>query len=128
MPDPGKLPGVYNLIVTDEYDRFEHQVPIAEFESMLRNGDVPDELCVVGLAEVFEDDDAVNQLSRLLDRHANDLETRQSLPTVQFAVEGSFQRRRRDFELQTDDDLYRLSRVFGPQLERRRSGWLTAPF
>jgi hypothetical protein len=128
MPDPGKLPGVYNLVVADEYDLFDHQVPIAEFESMLRNDNVPDELCVVGLADVFEDDDAVQELSRLLDRYANALETRQPLPTVQFAVEGSFQRRQRDFELQAGGDLHRLSRVFGSQIQRRKSGWLTTPF
>jgi len=128
MPDPGKLPGVYNLVVADEYDLFDHQVPIAGFESMLRNNNVPDELCVVGLADVFEDDDAVQELSRLLDRYANALETRQPLPTVQFAVEGSFQRRQRDFELQAGGDLHRLSRVFGSQIQRRKSGWLTTPF
>jgi hypothetical protein len=128
MPDPGQLPGEYNIVVEDEYDLFDHRVPIKEFEEMLREDDVPDEVCVVGLGAVFEDEEAVNELSRLMDRSANSLETRQPLPTIQFAVEGSFQRRQRDYELQTEQDLFRLSRIFGPQIKRRSSGWLTSPF
>ena len=128
MPDPGQLPGEYNIIVEDECDLFDHRVPVKEFEEMLREDDVPDEVCVVGLEAVFEDEEAVNELSRLMDRSANSLETRHPLPTIQFAVEGSFQRRQRDFELQAGGDLFRLSRIFGPQIDRRSSGWLTAPF
>ena len=128
MVEHGKLPGEYNIVVKEEYDLFDHQVPIEEFEEMLRENDVPDEVCVVGLDTVFEDEDATNKLSALMDRSANTLENRSSLPTIQFAVEGSFQRRQRDFELQTDGDLYRLSRIFGPQIDRRSGGWLTAPF
>lgn len=128
MPDPGQLPGEYNIVVEDEYDLFDHRVPVKEFVDMLREDDVPDEVCVVGLGAVFQDDEAVNELSRLMDRSANSLETRQPLPTIQFAVEGSFQRRQRDYELQTEQDLFRLSRIFGPQIKRRSSGWLTSPF
>lgn len=128
MVEQGKLPGEYNIVVADEYDLFDHHVPVEEFEEMLRENDVPDEVCVVGLDDLFGDADAVNDLSTLMDRSANTLENRSPLPTIQFAVEGSFQRRQRDFELQTDGDLFRLSRVFGPQIERRSSDWLTAPF
>ena len=128
MPEPGKLPGEYNIVVETEYDLFDHRVPIKEFENMLRENNVPNEVCVVNLGEAFEDDDAVAELSKRMDRNANSLEMRQPLPTIQFAVKGSFQRRQRDFELQTGDALYRLSRVFGPQIERRSGGWLTAPF
>ena len=128
MVEHGKLPGEYNIIVEDEYDLFDHRVPIEEFEEMLRENDVPDEVCVVGLDDLFGDDEAVKELSTLMDRRANALENRRPLPTIQFAVEGSFQRRERDYELQTGGDLHRLSRVFGPQIERRSGGWLTAPF
>ncbi len=128
MVEHGKLSGEYNIVVKGEYDLFDHQVPVEEFEEMLRENDVPDELCVVGLDDVFGDNDAVNELSAVMDRRANDLENRDPLPTIQFAVEGSFQRRQRDFELQAGNDLHRLSRVFGPQIDRRSSGWLTAPF
>jgi hypothetical protein len=127
MVEPGKLAGVYNLVVADEYDLFDHRVPVAEFESMLRDRDVPDEICVVGIAETYGDGD-VRELRRLMDDAADSLESRTPLPTIQFAVDGSFQRRSRDFELQTGDELYRLSRVFGPQIERRDTDWLTAPF
>jgi len=128
MVEHGKLPGKYNIVVADETDLFDHRVPIKEFGELLRENDVPDEVCVVGLDEVFEDEDAASNLSRLMDQQANALENRRPLPTIQFAVEGSFQRRQRDYELQTGNDLYRLSRVFGPQIERQSSGWLTAPF
>jgi len=128
MVEHGKLPGEYNIVDKGEYDLFEHQVPIEEFKQMLRENDVPDEVCVVGLDNVFEDDEATNELSALMDRSANTLENRRSLPTIQFAVEGSFQRRQRDFELQAGGNLYRLSRIFGSQIDRRSGGWLTAPF
>jgi hypothetical protein len=63
-----------------------------------------------------------------MDEAADGLESRSPLPTIQFAVDGSFQRLSRDFELRSDDNLYRLSRVFGPQIKRRNVDWLTAPF
>jgi hypothetical protein len=128
MPEPGKLPGVYNLVLDDEFDLFDHRVPVEEYMRMLRENDVPDEVCVVRLGDVFGDEESVNELSRLMDRRADDLETRSPLPTIQFAIDGSFQRRQRDFELNSGDELYRLSRVFGPQIERRKHGWLTTPF
>jgi hypothetical protein len=128
MVEHGKLPGEYNIVVEDEYDLFDHRVPVEEFEEMLRENDVPDEVCVVGLDDLFGDDEAVKELSTLMDRRANALENRSPLPTIQFAVEGSFQRRERDYELQTGGDLHRLSRVFGSQIDRRSGGWLTAPF
>lgn len=128
MVAPGKLPGEYNIVVKDEFDLFAHQVPIEEFKERLREDDIPDEITVSGLDDVFGDDDEVSELSKLMDRQANSLENRHPLPTIQFAVEGSFQRRQRDYELQVGDELHRLSRVFGPQIERRSGGWLTAPF
>lgn len=128
MVETGQLAGVYNLVVADAYDLFDHRVPVSEFESMLRNRDIPEEICVVGLAETYEDDDRIRDLRRLMDDAADTLESQSPLPTIQFSVDGSFQRRERDFELQTDEELYRLSQVFGPQIERRSSDWLTAPF
>lgn len=127
MVEPGRLAGVYNLVVADAYDLFDHRVPVQTFASMLEDGDVPDEVCVVGLADTYEADD-VRELRRLMDEAADGLESRSPLPTIQFAVDGSFQRLSNDFELQTDDDLYRLSRAFGPQIKRRNVDWLTAPF
>lgn len=127
MVNPGQLAGVYNLVVADACDLFDHQVPIETFTSMLEQNEVPDELCVVGLADTYKRDNS-QELRRLIDEAADGLEARNPLPTIQFAVDGSFQRLSRDFELQTDDDLYRLSRVFGPQINRRNVDWLTTPF
>ena len=127
MVNRGQLAGVYNLVVADAYDLFEHQVPIETFRSMLEENEVPDELCVVGLAEIYEKDET-QELRRLMDEAADGLEARSPLPTIQFAVDGSFRRLSRDFELQTDDELYRLSRLFGPQINRRNVDWLTTPF
>lgn len=129
MPEPGKLPGRYNIVVADEYELFDHRLPVVEYIELLADGDdVPDEVCVVGLDKAFEDDDTVRALSRAMDQRANSLESRNPLPTIQFAVDGSFQRLKRDFELKSEDELYRLSRVFGAQIERQRRGWLLAPF
>lgn len=127
MVEPGRLAGVYNLVVADVYDLFDHQVPVQTFASMVKDGEVPDEVCVVGLADAYEADD-IRELRRLMDEAADGLESRSPLPTIQFAVDGSFQRLSNDFEFQTDDDLYRLSRAFGPQIKRRNVDWLTAPF
>ncbi|GAB3686537.1 hypothetical protein GCM10028857_18740 [Salinarchaeum chitinilyticum] len=128
MVEKGKLPGKYNIVLEDAIDLFDHRVPVEEFEERLEENDIPDELCVVGLSDVFGDDEAVSDLRSSMDRRANSLENRSNLPTIQFAVEGSFQRRQRDYELQVGDELYRLSRIFGPQIDRESSDWLTAPF
>lgn len=128
MPEPGQIPGRYNIVVAEEYDLFDFRVPVEEFREMLREGDVPDEACVVGIEEVFGDEEAIAELSRLMDQRADDLENRAELPTIQIAIEESVQRRQNDYEIRVDDELYRLSRVFGTQIDRRDSGWLTTPF
>jgi len=128
MPQPGQLPGRYNIVIADEYDLFDHRVPVDEYLNMLREDNVPDELCVVGLGDAFEDSELIDELSRTMDRRADDLESRNPLPTIQFAVDGSFQRRKHDFELEADGDLHRLSQLFGSQIERQDSGWLIMPF
>jgi hypothetical protein len=128
MVESGQLAGVYNLVIADAHDLFDHRVPVEEFDSLLEERNVPEKICVVGLGDFFGDDEAVSSLRRQMDDAADRLENRSPLPTIQFAVEGSFQRRSRDFELKADEDLYRLSRVFGPQIQRRDSDWLTAPF
>jgi hypothetical protein len=127
MVESGRLAGVYNVVVADEYDLFDHRVPVETFASMLEGNEVPGEICVIGLAGAYGDDD-VSELRRLMDEAADGLESRNPLPTIQFAIDGSFQRLSRDFELRTDDELYRLSRVFGPLIKRRDVAWLTAPF
>lgn len=126
MAGPGRIPGRYNIVIEGAYDAFDHRMPVDEFVERLEDDDVPDEVSVVGLGAAFESG-AVDDLSRAMDRRANDLEYQS--PTVQFVVEGSFHRRGKTYDLRYDGELYPLQDVFGPQLERKEQGdWLVAPF
>ena len=127
MAGPGRIPGRYNIIVAGEHETFDHQMPIEEFLQRLKNDDVPAEVSVVGLEEIFDDEELVNELAREMDQRADDLEYQS--PTIQFVVEGSFHRRGKTYDLRYDDELYSLQEIFGPQLERRKDGdWITSPF
>jgi hypothetical protein len=127
MASPGRIPGRYNIVVSSEYDTFDHRVPIEDFLKQLKDDDVPDEVTVSGLEDAFENGDVIDELARQIDQRANDLEYQS--PTVQFVVEGSFHRSGKTFDLRYDDELYPLQEVFGPQLERKEQGdWLVSPF
>ena len=129
MAGPGRIPGRYNLVLKGSYDTFDYQVPVEEYVELLREEDVPEEISVVGLHRVFEDEESIDEFRRVIDQHANDLENRHPLPTIQFAVEGSFHRSGKTYDLRYQDDLYALREVFGPQIERKGKGdWLVAPF
>jgi hypothetical protein len=128
MAGPGRIPGRYNLVVKSEYETFDHQLPVEEFLTRLRENDVPETVCIVGLGKAFEDGDLAQELGHELERRANDLETG-SLPTIQFAVEGSFHRKGKTYDLRYGDDLYPLQDVFGSQMDRKEGGnWLVIPF
>lgn len=127
MAGPGQIPGRYNLVIKGTYDTFDHQVPITEFIEQLRSDDVPDQLCVVGLENAFEEDELIDQLALEMDKRANDLEYQS--PTIQFAIEGSFHRSGKTYDLRYDGALYSLQSVFGSQMERKGDGdWLLVPF
>lgn len=127
MAGPGRIPGQYNIIVTGEYETFDHQMPAEEFLQRLKNEDVPDEVSVVGLEKEFDDEAFVNELAREMDPRADDLEYQS--PTIQFVVEGSFHRSGKTYDLRYDDELYSLQAIFDPQLERRgQDDWITSPF
>jgi len=127
MAGPGRIPGRYNIIVAEEYEPFDHQMPVDEFLQRLKNDDLPDEVSVVGIEEVLHDEELVNDLAREMDQRADDLEYQS--PTIQFVVEGSFHRRGKTYDLRYDGELYPLQEIFGPQLERREQGdWITSPF
>jgi hypothetical protein len=129
MAGPGQIPGRYNLVVRGKYDTFDHQLPVEEFLTRLRENDVPQRVCVVGLGRAFEDGDLAQELARETNRRANDLETQNPLPTIQFAVEGSFHRSGKTYDLRYGDALYPLQDVFGPQMDRKEDGnWLVVPF
>lgn len=127
MAGPGRIPGRYNIVVQGEYETFDHQIPVAEFIQCLRNETVPNEVCVVGLEDAFENEESIDELAREMDQRANGLEYQS--PTVQFVVDGSFHRSGKTYDLRYNDNLYPLQEVFGPQLDRREQGdWLVAPF
>ncbi|KAA9404626.1 hypothetical protein EGO51_19200 [Haloarcula hispanica] len=127
MAGPGQIPGRYNLIIADEYEAFDHQIPVEEFLQRLKDDNVPDEVSVVGLADAFRDGDLALNLAQEMDRQANDLEYQS--PTVQFVVDGSFHRSGKTYDLRDGEELHSLQEVFGPQLERKEDGnWLLAPF
>jgi hypothetical protein len=121
--------GHYNILLKDEYDSFDHQIPIDEFISQLEDGTTFDEVCILGLGEFLQsNDEGATKLSRVLQDRTIDL--RRANSTVQFAVEGSFQRvkGRGGYELKYKDELYRLDSIFGAQLSKHEEGWLVAPF
>lgn len=117
--------GRYNIVVTDRFETFDHQVPIDHFVETLKAGDVPDEVCVLGLGEAFENDEE-RELSQAMQDRAMDL-TRANV-TIQFAVKGSIQPVRNGYELVYDDSLYPLHKVFGADISEREEGWLVAKF
>lgn len=119
------VPGRYNLVVAEEYETFEHQVPVGQFVESLEQGQTPDEVCVIRLGDAFENDQA-ERLSRALQDRA--LELTRADATIQFAVEGSIQSVRNGFDLLYQGELYRLNKVFGADLTEHREGWLIANF
>jgi hypothetical protein len=129
MAGPGRIPGRYNLVVKGEYDTFDHQLPVEEFLTRLRENNIPESVCIVGLGRAFEDGDLAGELAQEINRRANDLETQHPLPTIQFAVEGSFHRSGKTYDLRHRDELYPLQDIFKPQMDRKESGnWLVVPF
>jgi len=127
MAREGAIPGRYNIVVSDEYETFDRQVPVEEFIEMLRDDEVPDELCVVGLVDAYEDGTTDELASQIRDKK-DQLENQNPLPTVQFDVEGSLHRVTDGYDLRHDDELYSLNEVFGSQLDREGSGWVVTPF
>jgi len=127
MAGPGQIPGRYNLVIKDSYDTFDYQVPVGEFLEQLRSDNVPDELCIVGLEDAFAEDNLIDELAFEMDKRANDLEYQS--PTIQFAIEGSFHRSGKTYDLRYGGELYSLQDVFGSQMERKGDGdWLLVPF
>jgi hypothetical protein len=116
--------GRYNVVLVDQYETFEYQIPVDQFVEALEAGDTFDEVCVINLGEAFERGEA-SRLSRAMQDRAPDFNPN---ATVQFAVEGSIQSVRGGFELLYGDDLYRLDKVFGANLNKHKEGWLSATF
>lgn len=118
------IDGRYNVVLADQYETFEYQIPVDQFIEELEDGNTFDEVCVVNLGEAFERGEA-SRLSRAMQDRAPDFDTDAA---VQFAVEGSIQSVPGGFELLYEGDLYRLDKVFGADLSEHEEGWLTATF
>lgn len=127
MTKEGAIPGRYNIVISDEYDTFDRQVHVGEFIEMLRDDEVPNEVCVVGLEDAYDDDTAEELASEIRDKK-DQLENQNPLPTVQFKVEGSLQRVGDGYDLRHEDELLSLDEVFGRQLDREGKGWIVTPF
>lgn len=117
--------GRYNVVLADQYETFEYQIPVDQFIAELKDSNTFDEVCVIHLGEAFERGDA-RQLSQAMQDMAFDLDRTDA--TIQFAIDGSIQSVRDGFELLYNDELYRLDKVFGADLSEHEKGWLTATF
>lgn len=129
MPaEEGAIPGRYNLVEEDKYEKTDRQVPIEDFIDSLEENQVPDEVTVNGLEEAFEYPDLKSELIRLMRERSNDLENRNPLPVIQFAVEGRFHRVKRGYDLKYEDEIYDLTEIFHRDMNKEGDGWITATF
>ena len=117
--------GRYNVVLVDQYETFDYQIPVDQFVRELENGKNFDEVCVINLGEMFETDEVI-RLSQAMQDRATDLDRTRA--TIQFAVAESIQPVPGGFELLYENSLYRLDKVFGADLTEREEGWLTATF
>ncbi|WP_135853939.1 hypothetical protein [Halorussus salinus] len=129
MSERGRLRGVYNIVVAGEYETVEYQIPVEEFRDRLESDDVPDEVTVVGLEDAY-DDEFIADLSRVMDRRADDLENADPTPMIQFEIDADIHRGDVAFDIFTDDAIYPLHELFGRQMQCRNSEktWFTVPF
>jgi hypothetical protein len=129
MSDIDAVAGMYNIVNREQWTTADYQLPIEEFINKLEARDLPKEVCVVGLEDAIEaDTDLRDRLIAVMRAEMDYLNNQHPLPSIQFAVEGTFQGVGDAFELQVDDEFYPLEPIFGRQIKRRRDGWLATPF
>jgi hypothetical protein len=129
MSDIDAVAGMYNIVERGEWTTADYQLPIDEFISNLDSRKLPKEVCVVGLESVLsEEDETRERLVSVMRAQMDYLNNQHPLPTIQFAVEGSFQSVGNTFEVKIDSEFHSLEPVFGRQIKRRREGWLVTPF
>lgn len=129
MSDIDAVAGMYNIVERGEWTTADYQLPIDEFISNLDSRELPKEVCVVGLENVLsEEDETRERLVSVMRAQMDYLNNQHPLPTIQFAVEGSFQSVGNTFEVEIDSEFYSLEPVFGRQIKRRSEGWLVTPF
>jgi hypothetical protein len=128
MRDLDAIGGMYNIVRTDRKTA-DYQVPVRKFIEMLREHEVPEELCVVGLESVLADEEETRlEVVDAMRSESDYLNGLSPLPKIQFAVEGRFQSVGESFELERDGEFYPLGTVFGSRLKRRGDGWLVSPY
>jgi hypothetical protein len=129
MSDIDAVAGMYNIVERGEWTTADYQLPIDEFISNLDSRELPKEVCVVGLESVLsEEKETRERLVSVMRAQMDYLNNQHPLPTIQFAVEGSFQNVGNTFEVEIDSEFHPLEPVFGRQIKRRREGWLVTPF
>ena len=128
MSDIDAVAGMYNIVVSDDRETADYQVPIREFLTKLANRDLPDELCVVGLEDALtEDGELRSELVSTMRQEMDYLNSQRPLPAIQFAVDGTLQGAGDTFEVEIDGEFYSLQPIFGRQMKKREPGWLVAP-
>lgn len=128
MRDLDAIGGMYN-IVREDRKTADHQVPVETFIEMLRDHEIPEELCVVGIEPILADDEQTRRDAVDAMRSESDyLNGLSPLPKIQFAVDGSFQSVGESFELERAGEFYPLSTLFGSRIKRRSDGWLVSPY
>lgn len=130
MSDIDGLAGMYNILIEEEFDIADHRVPIETFIEMLEEGELPDELAVSGLDDALADgnQDLLSEMQAVMRRRRDWLDSRPSLPTIQFVVDGDLQDTGESFELLVDGEFNSLKPLFGRSIREREPGWLVTSF
>lgn len=129
MSEIDAVAGMYNIIVSEKRESADFRVPVEEFISMLKERDLPNEICVVGLDRVLtEDEELREELVSTMREEMDYLNSQRPLPAIQFVVDGAVQGAGDSFDVEVDDEFYSLRPIFGRGIKKRDSGWLVAPF
>lgn len=129
MSEIDAVAGMYNIVDRNRRETADYQVPVEEFVTKLDDRNLPDEICVVGLEAVLNGDEEIREsLISTMRREMDYLNGQRPLPTVQFAVDGTFQSVGGSFDVEIEGEYYSLRPIFGRQIKRREPGWLVTPF
>lgn len=129
MSEIDAVAGMYNIVDREKRTTADYQLPLEEFIDQLEERSLPQEVCVVGLEDVLSEDDELRErLVSIMRSEMDYLNNQHPLPSIQFAVEGTFQSVGDSFEIQLDGEFYALRPIFGRQIKRREDGWLATPF
>ena len=129
MSEIDAVAGMYNIVDREKRATADYQLPLEEFIDQLEERSLPQEVCVVGLEDILSGDDELRgRLVSVMRSEMDYLNNQHPLPSIQFAVEGTFQSVGDTFEIQVDDKFYALEPIFGRQIKQREQGWLATPF